>query len=159
MLVSAIKINLFLMRYCGLLVGDVADERMADQPVPGVNHPAWVLGHLAYSADGGVALAGGEKSLPAEWTSHYGPGSKVSPARGDYPPRDDLLAAAEQGFERLRGVAAAAGADRLAQPNANPRMKDALPTAGDVVAFLLTGHLGVHLGQLSAWRRMTGRPP
>jgi hypothetical protein len=83
----------------------------------------------------------------------------VSPSRGDYPPRDELLGAAEQGFERLRRVASAAGADRLAQPNTNPRMKDALPTAVDVVAFLLTGHLGVHLGQLSAWRRMTGRPP
>ena len=37
--------------------------------------------------------------------------------------------------------------------------KDALPTLKDVVAFLLTAHLGVHLGQLSSWRRMIGLPP
>jgi hypothetical protein len=29
----------------------------------------------------------------------------------------------------------------------------------DVLAFLLTGHPGVHLGQLSSWRRMIGLPP
>jgi hypothetical protein len=38
-------------------------------------------------------------------------------------------------------------------------MKDALPTAREAVAFLLTAHLADHLGQLSAWRRMIGLPP
>jgi len=38
-------------------------------------------------------------------------------------------------------------------------MKEMLPTVRDGVSFLLTGHLGVHLGQLSAWRRMVGLPP
>jgi hypothetical protein len=28
-----------------------------------------------------------------------------------------------------------------------------------MVAFVLTGHMGVHLGQLSCWRRMIGLPP
>ena len=38
-------------------------------------------------------------------------------------------------------------------------MKEGLPTIRDAVAFLLTGHLGVHLGQLSMWRRLLGLPP
>ena len=40
-------------------------------------------------------------------------------------------------------------------------MGDAISHAvlpGLAVAFLLTGHLGVHLGQLSTWRRMIGMP-
>jgi hypothetical protein len=49
--------------------------------------------------------------------------------------------------------------EQLAQPTANPRMKDALPTAREAVAFLLTAHLAGHLGQLSSWRRMIGLPP
>jgi hypothetical protein len=153
------KVNLFLLRYCRMLVGDVPDERMAEQPLPGVNHPAWVLGHLAFSADRARGLLGAEKELPPTWVSLFGPGSKPSTSRSDYPSRDELLRAAEQGFERLRQQAATATSEQLAQPSTNPTTKDALPTVRDGVAFLMTGHLGVHLGQLSSWRRMIGLPP
>jgi hypothetical protein len=155
---SEIKVNLLLIQYLRMLVAEVADERITEQPLPGVNHPAWILGHLAYSADGGRALLGAEKKLPATWTTHYGPGSKCSGLRSDYPSKDDLVNAVCDGFERLREEAAAATGQQLSKPSANPRMKDALPTIKDGVAFLLTGHLGVHLGQLSTWRRMIGLP-
>src|SRR4051812_35091605 len=67
MLDSELKVNQFLMQYCRTLVADVADERMAEQPLPGVNHPAWILGHLAFSADRARWLLGGEKEMPAAW--------------------------------------------------------------------------------------------
>ena len=51
MLESALRVNQFLVSYCRMLVGDIADERFTEQPLPGVNHPAWILGHLAFSAD------------------------------------------------------------------------------------------------------------
>jgi DinB family protein len=159
MLDTELKINQFLMQYCRMLVGDIADERMAEQPLPGVNHPAWVLGHLAFSADRARGLLGAKKELPAAWTPLFGPGSKPSPSRRDYPSKDELLRAVEEGFERLRQQAAAAVPEQLAQPTTNPYTKHALPTVKDGVAFLLSGHLGVHLGQLSTWRRMIGLPP
>lgn len=159
MLDSELKVNQFLMQYCWMLVADIADERMAQQPLPGVNHPAWVLGHLEFSADRARGLLGAEKELPAAWTPLFGPGSKPSSSRSDYPSKDELLRAVAQGFERLRQQAAAATPEQLGQPTTNPYTKGALPTVKDGVAFLLTGHLGVHLGQLSAWRRMTGLPP
>ncbi len=155
---SDIKVNLLLIQYLRMQVAEIADERMAEQPLAGVNHPAWILGHLAYSADGGRALLGAEKRLPASWTTLYGPGSKCSALRGDYPAKDDLVNAVCDGFERLREAAATATSEQLSRPSTNPRMKDALPALKDGVAFLLTGHLGVHLGQLSTWRRMIGLP-
>jgi len=85
MLESETKVNQFLLRYCRMLVGDVADERLAEQPLPGVNHPARVLGHLAFSADRARWLLGAEKELPAEWPARFGPGSKPTATRGDYP--------------------------------------------------------------------------
>jgi hypothetical protein len=118
-----------------------------------------VLGHLPFSADGAGGLLGAAKELPAEWTPLFGPGSQPSASRGDYPSRDELLRAVERGFERLRRQAAAATPEQLARPTTNPHTKDALPTVQEGVAFLLTGHLGIHLGQLSAWRRMAGLPP
>lgn len=160
MLDAEFKINLFMVGYCRMLLGDIADERMAEQPLPGVNNPAWILGHLAFSADLAVARLGGEKLLTAEWTAKYGPGSKVSSNRGAYPSKDDLLKAVEQGFEKARQLAQSATVEQLAaaSTSTNPAMKAALPTLGDGVAFLLTAHLGVHLGQLSMWRRMIGQP-
>jgi hypothetical protein len=159
MLDTEIKVNQFLVGYCRMLVKDIADERLAEQPLPGVNHPAWILGHLAYSADGAISRLGGQKLLSAEWVSLFGPGSKVTSLRSDYPAMDELVRAVEQGFEKARQLAQTATPEQLAMPNPNAVMKAALPTVRDGVAFLLTGHLGVHLGQFSAWRRMIGLAP
>jgi DinB family protein len=159
MLDSPTQVNLLLMQYCRALLADVPDERMAEQPVAGVNHPAWVLGHLAWAADGNLQKIGGQSALPAGWTALFGVGSKPSPVRGDYPPKEELLRAVEQSYRQLREKAATASPEQLAQPTTNPRAKEMLPTLREQVAFLLTGHMGVHLGQLSSWRRMIGLPP
>jgi hypothetical protein len=159
MLDSAVTINQFLMGYCRMLIGDIPDERMAEQPLPGVNHPAWILGHLAWSTDRGRWVLGLEPELPAEWTTTFGFGSKPSASRGDYPGRDALVEAVERGFERLREQAASAAPERLGQPSPFERTREQLPTVKDVLTLLLTGHLGVHLGQLTTWRRMIGLPP
>jgi hypothetical protein len=156
---TALTVNRFLLWYLQNLLADVPDERMAEQPFPGVNHPAWILGHLAWSTDRGRLLLGLEPELPAEWTSMFGFGSKPSSTRGDYPGRDELIRAVEHGFERLRDQAKSATPEQLAQPSANSLTKDLLPTVKDGLVLLLTGHLGSHLGQFSAWRRMMGMPP
>jgi hypothetical protein len=159
MLDSALKINLLLVQYGRMLISDIADEQMAEQPLPGVNHPAWVLGHLAFSAELAGQLLGAAVELPETWKALFGPGSKPSAVRADYPPKEELWRAVEQGFERVRRRVEAATPEQLARPSTNPALKDALPTVQDMVAFLLTGHLGTHLGQLATWRRMIGRPP
>ena len=64
MLDNAIRVNLFLMQDCQMLVGDIADEWLAEQPQAGINHPAWILGHLAWAADGALAMLGAPKLLP-----------------------------------------------------------------------------------------------
>jgi hypothetical protein len=159
MLDNAIKINQFLMQYCKMLTGDIPDERMAEQPLAGVNHPAWILGHLALTADSAIGMLGGQKLLPAEWATLFSPGSKPSPSRGTYPAKAELLRAVEQGYQQARERAGAASPEQLARPTTNPRAKEALPTLMELAAFMLTGHMGVHLGQLSSWRRMIGLPP
>lgn len=160
MLETEIKINLFLVGYCRMLLAEIADVRMTEQPLPGVNHPAWILGHLAFSADLAVSRLGGEKVLPTAWVPRYGPGSTVSAIRSDYPSKDELLQAVEQRFEKARQLGQVATPEQLAVPSAsaNPAMKAALPTMRESIAFLLTAHLAVHLGQLSTWRRMIGLP-
>ena len=153
------QINRFLLGFARMLVAGVADERLVEQPLPGVNHPAWILGHLAYSADAAVGALGGTKTLARDWIVRFGPGSKLSALRTDYPAGEKLLRVVEERFDQARQLAAVVPPEQVARPNPNARLKEGLPTVRDAVAFLLTGHLGVHLGQLSAWRRMIGLPP
>lgn len=47
------------------MVRDLTDEQMALQPA-GLNSPAWILGHLAYSAQ----MMAGELALPP-WLSDW----------------------------------------------------------------------------------------
>jgi hypothetical protein len=161
MLETEIKINLFLIDYCRMLLADIADERLTEQPLPGVNHPAWILGHLAFSGDLAVVRLGGEKQLPESWTKLFGIGTQVSSARADYPSKDELLQAVEERFAVARQLAQPATAEQLSALSAstNARIRKALPTAREGVAFLLTAHLAGHLGQLSSWRRMIGLAP
>jgi hypothetical protein len=159
MFANECKINQFLLGYSRLMTADIADERMADQPCPGVNHPAWILGHLAFSADMIVGRLGGEKLLPADWAELFKPGSCPTANRGDYPSKADLLKAFDETFARARDTACGASEETLALPTPHPRMKEGLPTLRENAAFILTGHLGLHLGQLSMWRRLTGMAP
>ncbi len=159
MLDTAIQVNLFLMQYCRSLVGDIADERLAEQPVPGVNHPAWVLGHLAWTADRGLELLGATSMVPAAWVPLFARESTPSNSRSIYPSKDELLGYVERGYEQLRHTAASATADQLARPTPLARAKETLPTLKELIAFLMTGHMGTHLGQISSWRRMIGLPP
>ncbi len=142
-----------------MLTADIADERMTEQPMPGVNHPAWILGHLAISAEMIVGRLGGDKFLPAEWAELFKPGSCPRDIRGDYPSKAELLKTMEDAFARARERVVGASSEALATPTPNPRMQQGLPTMREVGAFILTGHLGIHLGQLSMWRRMTGMTP
>jgi hypothetical protein len=159
MLDTAVQVNRFLLGYSRMLLGDIADERMAEQPIAGVNHPAWILGHLAWAADGTLARLGGQKALPDEWTTLFGSSSKPSTLRNSYPAKEALQRAVDQSYEQFRQKAATATPEQLSQPTTNPRAKQVLPTAKEMIAFLLTGHVGIHLGQLSSWRRMIGLPP
>jgi hypothetical protein len=159
MLDTATHTNAFLVNYCRSLVAEVPDERMTEQPLPGVNHPAWVLGHLAVVADGAMEKLGGKKTLPTTWPALFASGSKPSATRSLYPSREELLRALEERYENLRQRAATASPEQLSQPTTSPRAKETLPTFKEFLAFLLTGHVGVHAGQLSSWRRMIGLPP
>lgn len=151
-------INQFLLQYCRMLTGDIADGRFAEQPLPGVNHPAWIIGHLALTGDSAVRLLGGEKSLDESWKGLFGGGSQPSSSRGDYPAKEELLRILEERYEQVRRLASEATPESLARPNPTS-LRQGLPTVGDAVSFLLTGHLGLHLGQLSVWRRMVGFSP
>lgn len=155
-----IRLYAFILDYCRLLVDDIAEADMAHQPLPKVNPPVWILGHLAISTDYAAMLLGLSKDCPEEWHRRFGPGS--TPPRSDEPrpSKDKLMLAITNGHERVSHGVEKVTSARLAErhPVDLAFLRDSLPTVGDLLAHLLTTHPAAHLGQLSAWRRACGKP-
>jgi hypothetical protein len=137
---------------------DIPDERMTEQPTGVVNHPAWQIGHLTVVLDSAGKILGQEAVKGDEDGQKYGFGSQPLPDRGQYPSKDEMMADLLAAQERVKAGLEAATAEALGSANPNESMKDILPTLGDMVTFMATGHYGMHLGQVAAWRRAAGLP-
>lgn len=150
----------FVLGYAQRLVADLDEAEMAVQPAPGMNPPAWILGHLAIATDYALRLLGEATACPRDWHVRFGPGSVPPADPAAYPSKAELMAALERGHERVDTAARRATPERLEQPHGVEIafLKEPLPTVGDLLAHLMTTHEAAHLGQLSAWRRLQGKP-
>jgi DinB superfamily len=149
-----------MLGYCKLLTNDVDDSRLAELPAPGVNHPAWILTHLAICTDVATRILGEPARCPKEWHQRCGPGSRLTAERSFYASKRELIAALEAGQKCVSEAAGKASEEVLLRPNGIELafVKNTFPTVGELVAHLMTTHTGFHLGQLSMWRRMVGMP-
>src|SRR5262249_23610492 len=114
------KLYAFTHSYCHKLADDLDDARLATQPAPGVNHPAWILGHLAIATDGALRCLGEPGVCPPEWAKLFGPGSTPVTDRAAYPSKAELLAVLDAGHERVLGAARRADPERMARPHKAP---------------------------------------
>lgn len=152
------RLYAMMLGYCRRLVADLDDAALTRTPAPGVNTPLWILGHLAIAADYGRELAGLPRACPSEWHAAFGPETDPGKVPHPAPTKAELLAAIEAGHAAVDLAVTGLSAERLSAPNPVPFLKDRLPTVGDLLAHLLTTHDAIHLGQLSAWRRVSGLP-
>ncbi len=144
--------------YARRLVADVPEDKMAYQPAPGMNHPAWVLGHLAFVGDMVGGLLGQGPLAPEAWEPIFGNSSKPSADAALYPSKTELVGALGRSHARIASLVGALTPEALAQPLPKEEYRKHFPTTGDALLYLMTFHDGVHLGQLSAWRRVQGMP-
>jgi len=142
--------------YAKKLVADIPEEKMAAQPVAGMNHAAWVLGHLAYVFDSMTSVFDQKPTMSAEWKTLFNLSSKPDADRAKYPSKAALLEAYENAYQRIVDLVKGASVESLAREFPNPRLRTSLPTVGIAMVHILTSHQGIHLGQLSAWRRAQG---
>jgi hypothetical protein len=152
----------FTLAMCEQLVADIPQDEMERQPATGVNPPAWILGHLAICTDYALQLMGRPMRMPQTWHEEFGPGSNPLPQKHAYPSRDELMTALRTGHAEVTAAVATVEPQKLSAPNPLtnfPFLTQTLPTAGDLLAHLLTTHEAAHLGHLSNWRRQTGRKP
>jgi hypothetical protein len=147
------------MVYSRRLLADLSDEQFKTQPVAGMNHAAWIVGHLCYSFE----MIGGELGLlpwlPARWAGYFGTGSNPSQGQAGCPGRIQLLSTLDDSQKRLTNALKVITDADLARPLPDERHRHIFPTLGSAVLHILTIHAAVHIGQLSAWRRAMGLPP
>ena len=149
-----------------LLAGVTADRfaRLAStgrSPIQS-NHPAFIYGHLSLYSSQIISPLGGELTgieLPDSFREVF---SKDATCRDDpdgniYPPMDEVTQLFFKGYRSAVDTLRAADEQILQRPNpSGGRMAELFPTVGSMFAFYAGGHLMMHLGQMSAWRRMTG---
>lgn len=148
----------FQRRYLSCMVDDVAEEQMTAQPGGIVNHPAWQLGHLAYTSDRFGAMFGTTPTLES-FKERFAANSAPIADRSAYPTKAELLRIVDDRRNALVKSFTSASPDELAKPNPSAMIASMLPTKGHMTVFGMLFHEGTHLGQLATWRKAVGLPP
>jgi hypothetical protein len=142
--------------YANRLVADIPDDKMAVQPAPGMNHAAWVLGHLACTADMLGAMIGVEPVCPADWAARFDWSSSPSSDASRYPSKATLRKVLEDAHATIAAALPDVPQSRWQETTPLEAVRGFLPTLGDCFVFVMAAHENMHLGQLSAWRRVQG---
>lgn len=147
--------------YVAALVADLTDEQMTYQPGTdagvGLNHPAWLLSHLHAYHPVIVALLNGN-TFEDPKQHRFGMLSKPEADASVYAPKDELVAAYAEGRQQVVEALASATVETLQDPMPLERWTKKFPQRGSILPYLMAHHESLHLGQLSAWRRVQGLP-
>ena len=147
-----------------LLKGVPSDRFARFASVDGVaveaNHPAFIYGHLSlYAPKVLVQIGHPAPRVPEGFELAF---SKDASCRDDvdgdlYPSMDEITTFFFEGYRMVSGAVRSTADATFEQPNpAAGRMAQLFPTLGSVQAFYCGGHLMMHLGQMSTWRRIEG---
>ncbi|MEO0515588.1 MAG: DinB family protein [Planctomycetota bacterium] len=147
--------------YAESLVADLSPEQMTLQPGTdagvGMNHPAWILSHLHAYHPVMIDLLQGK--TPDDPKGHrFGMQSKPEADASVYLPKDGLIAAYSKGRADVAAALENVSAETLDADIPVKRWQPKFPKVGSILPYLMAHHESLHLGQLSAWRRVQGLP-
>lgn len=155
--------------YARRLRSGLTPERFARLAAPGgqtvdSNHPAFVFGHLSLYPARIIDQLGGDAAAirpPERFVEVFSKDARcVDDSDGTiYPAMDEILQVFDHGYQQVLEALRACD-DGLLQQRCplEGRMAELFPTLGSLQNFYVGGHAMMHLGQLSAWRRMEALP-
>jgi hypothetical protein len=126
------------------------------------NHPAFIVGHLALYPAKTMELLGlkpDQSAVPAGYEELFSQQYECQddPDGTIYPSKDELIPFFELAYgESIAALGNASAEQLLAENPNNTPIKELCPTLGSMLGFYMSGHVTLHVGQLSAWRRMMG---
>ena len=151
--------------YGDRLLKDVTADQFARLAAPqgtpvDSNHPAFIYGHLAIYTPRILRDLGLEAAeMPEGFEAVFSKDAKCEDdAAGTvYPSMDEVMRVFREGYQAASAALRAADDEAFQVPNPNPgRLAELFPSLGSMHAFYCGGHMMMHLGQMSAWRRMAG---
>jgi hypothetical protein len=132
--------------------------QMVAQPNGISNHPAWVVGHLAFTCQMLGEVIGVPPWLPAGWEKRFGTGSVPVADAGAYETKEQALAILADARSRITRAVEALDDAQLDQPFPDPSYLYVFPTVRHALTQVLVGHTSMHVGQLTVWRRAMALP-
>jgi hypothetical protein len=155
--------------YAERLLKDIPAERfgrlatVGDEVVQS-NHPAFIYGHLSLDPCRIVAELGRDASsiVPTDaYVKIFDHNAKcVDDFEGSiYPAMDEIVERFFAAHRLALDTLMTADDSLFKQANPNEAMRGKFATIGSMHGFYVGGHIMIHMGQLSAWRRMIGLPP
>lgn len=156
--------------YTERLLADITSSTFARFACPGgqaveSNHPAFVLSHLCIYAPRIISQLGRDDLSVAVADQIEATGSKDAKCVDDpdglvYASMEEIVATFTKGYANAMTALREVDDETLQQANpTGGRMTELFPTIGSMHGFYVGGHMMMHLGQLSAWRRMQGMGP
>ena len=136
----------------------VTPQQMVAQPNGIANHPAWVVGHLAFTCQMIGGVIGLEPWLPADWEKRFGTGSVPVADAGAYEAKERALAILADAESRIARAVETLDDAHLDQPFPDASYHYVFPTVRHALTQVLVGHTSMHVGQLTVWRRAMGLP-
>lgn len=126
------------------------------------NHPAFIYGHLAIYPERVLEFVGKPDLAKPDprFVDLFAAGKPCvdDPLGVNHPSMDEILTRYRSRYEVLGPVLAATPDSVYLAPNPNERMRERFPSCGAMCVFMVSGHMMMHFGQLSAWRRCMGLP-
>lgn len=156
--------------YAEKLLTGVPAEQFARFAAPGgqtveSNHPAFIYGHLSLYGPRIVGQLGGDVSAlqPSERFSELFAAKaqcQDDPDGSIYPSMEEITDKFFSGYHVALATLPHVDDEQFAQRNPQEgAARERFPTLGSMHAFYCSGHMMIHLGQMSAWRRMQGLGP
>ena len=155
--------------YAQRLLTDIKSEQFARFATAGdkvieSNHPAFIFGHLSLYGCRVVKCAGLDASSvepSEEFIRLFSHEAKcIDDANGSiYPSMDEITSAFFDSHRAAIDALNQTPDEVFDKENSNERMKEKFPTEGAMMGFYVGGHVMMHIGQLSAWRRAVGLGP
>lgn len=155
---SALRLFHRSQDYLQKLVADLSDEQMLFQPEGKLNPPSWILGHLAIVNDYTLSTIGQPTVCDKRWHVIYGPNTEAISDAMRSITKEQLLERFQAGHDAITKTILDTPASILEAPHTIDFLRPWLVSNEDLLTHLLTTHVCVHLGQLSAWRRVQSLP-
>jgi hypothetical protein len=147
-----------LVKYAAPSLSDLTDEHLTRASSAGGKTAGWILGHLCITGDFVRRKAGRPPFTPKEWGPKFAPGTSAPVSAADYPRMSELRETFNRIYTDLADSAPDFPAELLAGPNPFEPARPRFTTFAEFLSWIMSGHLGYHLGQLSEWRAAQGMP-